>query len=144
MTTNNFCFYLQNGLIQTSQTGGQWYSDTSPFSIPWVEKFEMCFTSLFLRSKIVFKNPRILLFFEEDFCSTSGSGSGFGSEFPAVLSIVFELSDFSFLTLSSTFLTSVSAQSTSFKRRCYKTFLSVTISRAGTTKPFTSIIYGFS
>jgi hypothetical protein len=24
MTTNNFCFYLQNRLIQTSQTGGQW------------------------------------------------------------------------------------------------------------------------
>jgi hypothetical protein len=23
-----------NRLIQTSQTGGQWYSDTSPFSIP--------------------------------------------------------------------------------------------------------------
>jgi hypothetical protein len=35
MTTDIFCFYLQNGLIQTSQTGGQWYSDTSPFSIPW-------------------------------------------------------------------------------------------------------------
>jgi hypothetical protein len=34
MTTHNFCFYLQNRLIQTSQTGGQWYSDTSPFSIP--------------------------------------------------------------------------------------------------------------
>ncbi len=31
----NFCFYLQNRLIQTSQTGGQPYSDTSPFSIPW-------------------------------------------------------------------------------------------------------------
>ncbi len=123
MTTNNFCFYLQNGLIQTSQTGGQWYSDTSPFSIPWVEKFEMSFTSLFLRSKIVFKNPRILLFFEEDFCSTSGSGSGFGSEFPTVLSIVLELSDFSFLrSSSSTFLTSVSVPSTSFKSRCYKTF----------------------
>ncbi len=29
-----FCFYLQNTLIQTSQTGGQWYSDTCPFSIP--------------------------------------------------------------------------------------------------------------
>jgi hypothetical protein len=28
-TTDNFCFYLQNRLIQTSQTGGQ------PFSIPW-------------------------------------------------------------------------------------------------------------
>jgi hypothetical protein len=28
MTTEIFCFYLQNRLIQTSQTGGQWYSDT--------------------------------------------------------------------------------------------------------------------
>ncbi len=36
MTTDNFCFYLQNRLIQTSQTGGQWYSDTSPFSIPCI------------------------------------------------------------------------------------------------------------
>jgi hypothetical protein len=35
MTTYNFCFYLQNRLIITSQTGGQQYSDTSPFSIPW-------------------------------------------------------------------------------------------------------------
>jgi hypothetical protein len=26
---------LQNRLIQTSQTVGQQYSDTSPFSIPW-------------------------------------------------------------------------------------------------------------
>jgi hypothetical protein len=34
MTSDNFCFYLQNRLIQTSQTGGQQYSDTSPFSIP--------------------------------------------------------------------------------------------------------------
>ncbi len=34
MTTDNFCFYLQNRLIQTSQTGGQQYSGTSPFSIP--------------------------------------------------------------------------------------------------------------
>ncbi len=35
MTTDNFCFYLKIRLIQTSQTGGQQYSDTSPFSIPW-------------------------------------------------------------------------------------------------------------
>ncbi len=35
MTTDKFCFYLQNRLIQTSQAGGQWYSDASPFSIPW-------------------------------------------------------------------------------------------------------------
>jgi hypothetical protein len=34
MTTDNFGFYLQNRLIQTSQAGGQWYSDTAPFSIP--------------------------------------------------------------------------------------------------------------
>ncbi len=34
MTTDNFSSYLQNRLIETSQTGGQWYSDTSPFSIP--------------------------------------------------------------------------------------------------------------
>ncbi len=39
MTTDNFGFYLQNRLIQTSQTGGQWYSDTSPFSIPWMRLF---------------------------------------------------------------------------------------------------------
>jgi hypothetical protein len=40
MTTDNFGFYLQNRLIQTSQTGGQWYSDTSPFSIPWLSTME--------------------------------------------------------------------------------------------------------
>ncbi len=31
MATDNFYFHLQNRLIQTSQTGGQQYSDTSPF-----------------------------------------------------------------------------------------------------------------
>ncbi len=36
MTTDNFCLYLQNRLIQTGQTGVQRYSDTSPFSIPWL------------------------------------------------------------------------------------------------------------
>ncbi len=35
MTIDNFCFYLQNRLIQTSETGGQWYNNTSLFSIPW-------------------------------------------------------------------------------------------------------------
>jgi hypothetical protein len=34
MTTSNFCFYLQNRLIQTGETGGEWYSDTSPYNIP--------------------------------------------------------------------------------------------------------------
>ncbi len=31
MTSDNICFYLENGLIQTDQTGGQLCSDTSPF-----------------------------------------------------------------------------------------------------------------
>jgi len=34
LTTDNFCFYLQSRHIQNSLTGGQWYSYTSPFSIP--------------------------------------------------------------------------------------------------------------
>jgi hypothetical protein len=37
MTTDNLSFYLQNRLIQTGQTGGQLYSDTSPFSIPCLQ-----------------------------------------------------------------------------------------------------------
>jgi hypothetical protein len=36
MTTDNFGFYLQNRLIQSSQTGGQQYTDTSPFGIPYL------------------------------------------------------------------------------------------------------------
>jgi hypothetical protein len=36
MSTDNFCFYLQNRLIQTSQTGGQWYCDTSPLVFPGI------------------------------------------------------------------------------------------------------------
>jgi hypothetical protein len=40
MTTDNFCFYWQNRLIQNSQTGGQRYSDTSLFSIPWIKKWK--------------------------------------------------------------------------------------------------------
>ncbi len=39
MTTDNFCFYFQNRLIQTSRTGGQQYSDTSPFSIPCLHAY---------------------------------------------------------------------------------------------------------
>ncbi len=32
----NMYFQLSYSWFQTSQTGGQWYSDTSPLSIPWV------------------------------------------------------------------------------------------------------------
>jgi len=42
MTTDNFCFYLQNRIIQTSQRGGQQYSDTSLFSIPWKKTDPIC------------------------------------------------------------------------------------------------------
>jgi hypothetical protein len=38
MTIAIFCFYLKNRLIQTSQTGGQQYIDTSPFSIPCFQR----------------------------------------------------------------------------------------------------------
>jgi hypothetical protein len=34
MTTDNFFF------CKTSQTGGQWYNDTSPFSIPWIGEIQ--------------------------------------------------------------------------------------------------------
>jgi hypothetical protein len=34
MITDDFCFYLQNRLIQTGQTGCQLYSDTSPLVFP--------------------------------------------------------------------------------------------------------------
>ncbi len=48
MTTDNFCFYLQNKLIQTGHTGGQQYSDTSPcnhfyLSLTLVGKSEAAF-----------------------------------------------------------------------------------------------------
>jgi hypothetical protein len=46
MTTDNFCFYLHNGLIQTSHTGGQRYSDTSPFSIPWLDYPVACIINI--------------------------------------------------------------------------------------------------
>ncbi len=42
LTTDNFCFCLQNRLIQTGQTGGQLYSDTSPFSVPWIHWKLLC------------------------------------------------------------------------------------------------------
>jgi hypothetical protein len=34
MATEIFCFYLQNRLIQTSQTGDQWYGDSPPLVFP--------------------------------------------------------------------------------------------------------------
>jgi hypothetical protein len=40
ITTERFCFYLQNRLNQLGQTGGQWYSDTPPFSIPWMHTWQ--------------------------------------------------------------------------------------------------------
>jgi hypothetical protein len=48
MTTGNFCFYFQNRLIQTSQAGGQQYSDTSPFCIPCLRSIEDNLKMIFL------------------------------------------------------------------------------------------------
>ncbi len=55
MTTDNFCFYSQNRLIQASQTGGQWYSDTFPFSIPWQHQ-KMSFEMFLIFSKLFFSS----------------------------------------------------------------------------------------
>jgi hypothetical protein len=59
MTTDNFRFYLQNRLIQTCQTGGQQYSDTSPFSIPWqslsIEMWNVTSISRFKMQNVNFK-----------------------------------------------------------------------------------------
>jgi hypothetical protein len=45
MTADNFCFYLQNRLIQTSQTGGQWYSLVFP---GWRQsKYGTCIIQIF-------------------------------------------------------------------------------------------------
>jgi hypothetical protein len=60
MSTDNFCFYLQNKLIPTGQTRGQRYSDTSPFCIPCMgtlqrdenlKKESACINRLFLFMK---------------------------------------------------------------------------------------------
>jgi hypothetical protein len=40
MTTDIFGFYLQNRPNQTSQTGGQRYSDTSPLVLPGLTSAE--------------------------------------------------------------------------------------------------------
>jgi hypothetical protein len=56
ITTDNFCFYLQNRLIQTSQTGGQWYSETSPFSIPWIQHHLLLKSSTGLLSLVNVRN----------------------------------------------------------------------------------------
>ncbi len=47
----NFCFYLQNRLIQTSQTAGEWSSDTSPCSIPWFDNSKIFQASPVFASK---------------------------------------------------------------------------------------------
>jgi hypothetical protein len=43
--------HLSYSLFQTSQTGGQWYSETSPFSIPWIVGFEERGTELMVQIK---------------------------------------------------------------------------------------------
>ncbi len=57
-----FGFCLQNRLIQTSQTGGQQYSDTSPFSIPCFLIW-MLFMSLAQNFKLWTKWATIMLRF---------------------------------------------------------------------------------
>jgi hypothetical protein len=64
MTIDNFCFYLQNRLIKTSQTGGQLYSDTSPLVFPdltlsatyeWIQYASVCPWQVFSTTANVYK-----------------------------------------------------------------------------------------
>jgi len=59
MTTDNFCLYLQNRPIQTGKTGGQWYGDSSTFSIPWTNTLAYSYSSVAssTKEKNVFKTP---------------------------------------------------------------------------------------
>jgi hypothetical protein len=63
MTTEIFCFYLQNRLVQTSQTRGQWYSDTSTFSIPWSVLQNSIYSSLAFRQSKLERFPLQALYF---------------------------------------------------------------------------------
>ncbi len=46
--------YFLNRLIQTSQTGGQWYSDTSPFRTPCTNNnLLMCYVHIYMHICIV-------------------------------------------------------------------------------------------
>ena len=74
MTTDNFCFYLQNCLIQTSQIGGQWYNDTSPFSIPW-----------FMPSDVSINNVIKLCFFVSEQSDIAGTGNTKGGSITVLL-----------------------------------------------------------
>jgi hypothetical protein len=56
MTTDNFCFYLQNRQIQTSQTGGQWYSDTSPFNNPCYYQYNLRLMKLWMGKMASWQN----------------------------------------------------------------------------------------
>jgi hypothetical protein len=59
MTSDNFCFYLQNRLIQISQTGGQQDSDTFPLSIPCINILQ--WNSTLLKVKTVVSIPTFTL-----------------------------------------------------------------------------------
>jgi hypothetical protein len=57
MTAVNICFNLQNRLIQTSPTGGQQYSDTSPFSIPCSDIYYVVTHKAGAKQELLFNKP---------------------------------------------------------------------------------------
>ncbi len=54
MTTDNFCFYLQNRLIKTSQAGGQQYCDTTHFSISCSDHFPVWLCTIKLFTVVIY------------------------------------------------------------------------------------------
>ena len=63
MTTEIFLFLFAK-LIQTGQMGSQWYSDTSPFSIPWTNTLAYCGQPSSYEGEKIYKfGPSCLTFF---------------------------------------------------------------------------------
>ncbi len=84
MTTDNFCLYLQNRLIKTSQIGGQWYSDTSSFSIPCMSVSllwcNLSFSSSIIPSRnVTVWNENYFVVIKEDEFPDAASRQHFGS-----------------------------------------------------------------
>ena len=110
MRTVNFCLYLQNRLIQTGQTGGQQYGDTSPFSIPWSMHrncwavFSVCLRCLFCLSHFCLRSAFSLKHQKKSLClfATSKSWSDWKILFRKRLNfVVLKMAKFGLAVLAS-------------------------------------------
>ncbi len=73
MTTDKFCFYLQNRLIQTSPTGGHWYSDTFPSSLSCFKNNLQIIFTIITKFFIILQE---LTYLHSNLCLCAGSQAG--------------------------------------------------------------------